>query len=270
MAATDKGALSDGRGKKKKKCLCADINGDEVYSSCVYVAQQQWPCVCVTRGAMVGADAIMRRASSFSISWSGASVASTYHIITCSCRAADWSTAKPLPCQSRAHLPSVTFHHHHRSSFPPPCAGPAPFSNLFSPPPPPFPPSFLLRQTLPPIPKVARSWSRGRLQLSSLGCLSSRVSSARRSIPLPFFGFLLFFVFTPARILGRSFPFNFRHLRSHLPFTIPPDLSILWFSCFVACDDRFIEIEFASEKDTTNSPPPAKILRLQDAAGECQ
>jgi hypothetical protein len=97
------------RRRKKKKCLCADINGDEVYSSCVYVAQQQWPCVCVTRGAMVGADAIMRRASSFSISWSGASVASTYHIITCSCRAADWSTAKPLPCQSRAHLPSVTF-----------------------------------------------------------------------------------------------------------------------------------------------------------------
>lgn len=66
---------------------------------------------CLTRGAMVGADAIMRRASSFSISWSGASVASTYHIITCSCRAADWSTAKPLPYESRAHLPSVTFYH---------------------------------------------------------------------------------------------------------------------------------------------------------------
>lgn len=48
---------------------------------------------------MAGADAIMRRASSFTISRGDASVASTYHIITPSCRAADWSTAKLLPCE---------------------------------------------------------------------------------------------------------------------------------------------------------------------------
>lgn len=199
MAGTDKGlkhidSHTHTRHKKKEVFVCRHQRRWSIFRVFMWRSSGRACVSHKTMGAMVGADAIMRRASSFSISWSSAT-RRWHRPITSSLRRVGLpigrrpnpSHASPVPTYRPSPSP------HHRSSFPPPCAGPAPFSNLFSPPPPPFPPSFLLRQTLPPIPKVARSWSRGRLQLSSLGCLSSRVSSARRSIPLPFFYLFLFF-----------------------------------------------------------------------------
>ena len=58
-----------------------------------------------------GGRAIMRRASSSgrrAAEGTASVVASTYHIITPSFRAADWSTAKPLPCESRVFLSRPT------------------------------------------------------------------------------------------------------------------------------------------------------------------
>lgn len=104
----------DKKKKEKKKCLCVDINRDEV---CIFRALICiWPCV---RGSVLGeasdgggrCDNATTVIIQHQLERCGASVASTYHIITLECRAADWSTAKPLPYESRAHLPPVTFYH---------------------------------------------------------------------------------------------------------------------------------------------------------------
>lgn len=185
MAATDKGALSDGRGKKKKKCLCADINGDEVYSSCVYVAQQQWPCDvshkrsdgggrCDNATSIIIQHQLERRVGGIDLSH--------HHLLVSGCRLVDGQTPPiRVPCPPTVrHLlpPFFVFLFFFYLPYVLPLTQPRPSSPSFRPSSPfsPCEPTYF--QRLP-------DWSRGRPKLSSLGCRSSRVSSARRSIPLP-------------------------------------------------------------------------------------
>ena len=197
MAGTDKGLKhidthTHTRYKKKEVFVCRHQRRWSIFRVIMWRSSGRACVSHKTMGAMVGADAIMRRASSFSISWSSAT-RRWHRPITSSLRRVGlpigWrpnpSHASPVPTYrpspSTAALPPLYV--------PRPILAWSPFSPLFSSPP--LYPSFFLSGRT-----YFRShpdWSRGRLKLSSLGCLSSRVSSARRSIPLPFFYLFLFF-----------------------------------------------------------------------------